>query len=182
MIWRAGWRSGILARVAHLGGSRMKAMHRVGVVALLIFATNSKANFPSYVPSFELGYSSWESTHIVVVTEGDKVDGEVEVLESWVGDLKKSDKLSLPDLAAFAPEEERVVSKGAKQEKDPPASVTCSRMVLFLRKREEAEKGKPTRTSWTPTVPYGLKGMKASATWIEGARCSPSPRRNTTSR
>lgn len=121
------------------------------------------------MPSFDLGYNSYVATHIVVVTEGDKIDGEVEVLESWSGDLKKGDKLSLPDLAAFAPEKERVVSKRDK-EKGLPASVSGARMVLFLCKKD-AEKGKPAKTTWLPAEgSKGLKGMRASAAWIEGEK------------
>lgn len=146
----------------------MKALRWLAVVVpLLVSATEATA---ALLPSFRLEACSWEATHIVVVSEGDKIDGEVEVLESWKGDLKKGDKLSLPDLAEFAPEKERVVSKSLfDRDKDKvlPATVSCSRVALFLRKSVKAEEGKPAKTTWLP-APDGWGGMKVSVAWIEG--------------
>jgi hypothetical protein len=146
----------------------MKALRWVGILALLLVSTADAT--AALMPSFRLEFCSWEATHIVVVTEGDKIDGKVEVVESWKGDLKKGDKLTVPDLAAFAPEKERGVSKGlfARDDtKDLPAAVSGSRMILFLRKQVEAEKDKPTKTNWLPAADkWG--GMKVSTAWIEG--------------
>jgi hypothetical protein len=38
-------------------------------------------------PSFNLQNCSWHATHVVVATEGEKIDGVLKVLESWKGDL-----------------------------------------------------------------------------------------------
>lgn len=147
----------------------MRAMHWLAVIPLFVSATHASA---ALMPSFRLEPCSWEATHIVVVTEGDKIDGEVEVLESWKGDLKQGDKLSLPDLASFAPEKKRVVSKrfvGGDQDEKLPATVSGSRMVLFLiHKQGKPEEGKPANTSWLPASKW--REMHASVTWIEGGK------------
>src|SRR5262245_709907 len=97
-------------------------------------------------PAFSLDAVAWQATHIVVATEGQKIDGELEILESWKGDLKKGDRIRIPELAAFAPKLERVIFKKSSftvrpfgselkaPPPDPPAPthVTCARMVLFL--------------------------------------------------
>jgi hypothetical protein len=120
------------------------------------------------LPSFRLDGCAWEATHIVVVTGGDKFDGCVKVVESWKGDLKRGDTITVPELAEFAPDKMRVISKGLFQkDKDLPASVTCSRMVLFLIKRQEKGDGdKPGKTTWFPAND-SWKQMNVSVAWIE---------------
>ncbi len=148
----------------------MKALRWAGVVALLLVSTADAT--AAIMPSFSYESCSWKATHVVVVSEGDKIDGEVEVLESWKGDLKKGDLVSVPELAAFAPDKERVVSKGMfgrDKDKDLPASVSCSRMVLFLvRKQEKPDGDKPAKVTWLPAPRWG--GMKVSVAWVEGGK------------
>lgn len=122
------------------------------------------------VPTFMLEQCTWHSTQIVVVTEGDKIDGELEVLESWKGELKKGERLSIPELAELAPEEKRVINDGPEQEGvKRPTHVTCARMVLFLKKdREKGEEGKPDKVVWRPTSIW--RHMKVSGVWVEGGR------------
>ena len=95
------------------------------------------------------------------------------MLESWKGDLKKGERLSVPALVAFAPEKERLVSIGLfgrDKDEELPAAVTCTRMALFLvRKQEKPEGDKPSKTSWLPTA--GERGgVKVSTAWIEAGR------------
>ena len=54
------------------------------------------------LPSFHLPTSASTATHIVVVTEGDRIDGEVRVIESWFGDLERGDAIELDELKRFA--------------------------------------------------------------------------------
>lgn len=61
---------------------------------LIAYVPNAAAGIR---PSFGQESCSWYATHIVVVSEGDKIDGNVEVLESWKGDLKKGDRMSIRD-------------------------------------------------------------------------------------
>jgi hypothetical protein len=158
-------------RSCPLGGLLMNTLHAVGVVlGLLVCTTDATA---AIQPSFHLDACSWDATHVVVVSEGDKIDGDVEVLESWKGDLKKGDRITIPALAVFAPEKERVISKRLFERdngKGLPPSVTCSRMVLFLiRKQEKPEGGKPAKTTWLPAAgEWG--GFMVSTAWIEGGQ------------
>src|SRR5262245_63476344 len=102
-------------------------------------------------PSFHLDACAWSATHIVVVTEGEKIDGVVEVLESWKGDLKKGERITVPELAAFAPDAARAISKGSYGDDTKlPARVTCSRMALFLIRSQEKAADGSGKTTWLP--------------------------------
>ena len=58
------------------------------ILLLLLAAPPTRAGIR---PSFHLPYCSWFATHVVVVTEGEKIDGSLTVLESWKGDLAPGD-------------------------------------------------------------------------------------------
>ena len=92
-------------------------------------------------PSFNPDWFAWQATHIVLVTEGDKIDGEVTILESWLGDLKPGDTLKIPELAKYTTEESRLIKQMGFLKPAPqvgaPLHVTCKRMVLFLRKASQ---------------------------------------------
>jgi len=140
----------------------------IAALALAAFTPSSLAGFR---PSLFLDCCAWNATHIVVVTEGEKIDGVVEVLESWKGDLKKSDTLKVPELAAFASEESRVVSKRhfayVDEDRDRPAHVSGSRMVLFIIKEQATNKSnKPAKPTWKPANPVWNE-MQVSVAWIE---------------
>jgi hypothetical protein len=119
-------------------------------------------------PSFSLDSCTWEASHIVVVTEGDKIDGVIEVLECWKGDLNKGDRLNVPELAEFAPKDKRKVSPRllADDKTGLPTHVTCQRMVLFLVKKQAPDQ--PAKVVWGPVGMW--KQMKVSAAWIEKGR------------
>jgi len=137
-------------------------------------------------PRFDLEGSTWEATHIVVATEGEKIDGGLRVIESWKGDLGKGDVITVPELKAFAAEDRRAIAwdevairrkmAGGKWRvgRLGPTHVTGARMVLFLRKAgarrpggrgPAGATGMPSKRAWEPTSTYGL--MKTSVTWIE---------------
>jgi hypothetical protein len=103
----------------------------------------------------------------VLATEGDKIDGRLDVLEVWKGtSLKPGQSISVPELAAFEPQDRRLVyhARGyAEKDAGPPKYVTGSRMVLFLIKPA------PGSEKWQPAI-AGMPGreMDASVVWIEG--------------
>lgn len=140
------------------------------LLALIVFSTSSKGAFTATGdPAFSLDYCAWGATHIVVVTEGEKIDGKVRVLESWKGDLKPGEEITIPELAEFAPAKKRVISDWLRRKKNLPDAVSCSRMVLFLvRNPEKAVPGKPDKP-WLPTegIWGGKIGMEFSVAWIE---------------
>src|SRR5215469_3006835 len=110
------------------------------LLPLLALIWHTPASFGEIRPSFIQDHCIWNATHIIVVTEGDKIDGIVEVTESWRGDLKVGASVTIPGLAEFAPDDKRVIRKGihATFDKDEPAMkvthVSGKRMILFLRK------------------------------------------------
>jgi hypothetical protein len=138
------------------------------LLSVLIVAASPSGAFAIILPSFGLDDCAWDASHIVVVTKGDRIDSAVEVLESWKGDLKKGDRLTIPELAAFAPEKIRLIFPRWHEERavDLPKHVTCSRMVLFLvKKQEKVAAGAPAKTVWAPASSWDE--MKVSMMWIE---------------
>jgi hypothetical protein len=143
---------------------------RLLLPALAVAATADRA-VARLLPSFAPDPCAWEATHVVVVTEGTKIDGVVEVLESWKGDLKKGDTLTVSELAAFAAEAERVVAKPLFRDPPPgPARVSGSRMVLFLIKKPAKNGGdKAGPPPWGPAAgEWG--GIKVSVAWVEDGK------------
>jgi hypothetical protein len=125
-------------------------------LSLLVWAAWVPTAFGFLRPSFDLDDCGWHATHIVVVTEGEKIDGKVTVLESWRGNLRKGDRLDLPDLAEFANLDSRTISGppfGGKPKPDEPKHVTGSRMILFLTwKPAETD---PSKGSWMAASRWG---------------------------
>lgn len=136
------------------------------VCIFLIAAPTARAGIR---PSFNLPYSSWFATHVVVVTEGEKIDGRLMVLESWRGDLAPGDAVSVPGLAAFNTESSRLVKKPFRvRDAEPARHVTGGRMVLFLKEkpRAKAEGGEAARGRvWEPA---DRGGVNVSVLWVEG--------------
>ena len=133
------------------------------LLPLIALVLHSSAAAAAIRPSFDLDSCSWRATHVVVVSEGEIIDGAVEVLESWAGDLKPGDTLAIPELAAFAPEKARTIAPAFRGKKpDQPALVSGARMILFLVKSEETGK-----TKWLAADAI-YKTMQVSVVWIEG--------------
>ena len=134
-------------------------------------------------PAFATEDCSWDSTHIIVVTEGTEIDGVLTVMESWKGDLKKGDSITIPRLSSFAAESSRQISyKYIEKQPNSPTHVTGSMMVLFLKKKEateperdrvEKESGKQ-KTSWAPGDrhwdDWSYGSVKVCIAWIEDGK------------
>ena len=145
---------------------------RLPLALLVVFASagHASAGFPP--PPFQLDYCAWCAERIVVVSEGDKFDGVVEVLESWKGDLKKGDRLTVPELAAYAPEKMRAVSRHQLRPAEVvPPSVTGSRVVLFLMRTEQKHAGVgPGRPVWVPVGGLFEPEIRESMAWVEAEK------------
>jgi hypothetical protein len=128
----------------------------IPALALLVLTVSSA--YAAYYESFVVSRLAWFATHVVVVSEGEKLDGEVTVLESWVGDIKRGSLLSLPGLKAFATKEARTEDQRYYPPKDRsvPTVVSGQRMVVFLVKTGDA---------WKPASRAG--GTRVSVAWIE---------------
>jgi hypothetical protein len=116
-----------------LGGLTEMARVFLAGIIILVFA------FPLTAKNHlvaDLDKCAEYATHIVVVTEGDKIDGQLEVLDSWKGDLQVGEKLTIPELAEFAPLETRAVQCMPTVSlclfTHPQIYVSCSKMLLFL--------------------------------------------------
>lgn len=133
-----------------------------GFVFLVLLSWNNPGMAAVGARAFSLEYSTWNATDIVVATEGEEIDGNVKVLETWKGSLKSKDSIFVAGLASFAPEANRKVSTwtwfGAKKQ-EPPIYVTGSRLVLFLTRLDD------TSDNWQPVDISD--DMCVSAVWIE---------------
>lgn len=127
----------------------MRTLRRLFLVTLLLPASITLGEIR---PSFHLEICSWEATNVVVVTERDVIDGEVVVLESWKGALAAGERITVPELAAFAAAERRAVApRWGRRDEAGPALVTGRRMILFL----------------TPH-PHSLACKSVGVAWVEG--------------
>jgi hypothetical protein len=119
---------------------------------------------------------------LCVLVQTTPEDGAFSVVESWKGDLKPGDSLEIPELKpnknavpissnqkpqGFASEDAEGVSEQI------PRQPVGSRMILFLKKKEQSDAASPSagnsaRTQWGPAYTFG--GMKLSALWIDGGK------------
>jgi hypothetical protein len=145
---------------------REKPMKRkpFATLALLIVSGFPAGVLGRMLPSFNLEVNAWEATHIVVVTQRDDLDVEVEILESWKGDLKTGDLISIPDLTRFVTEESREIKNRWFPAKGWPAFVHGDRMILFLIEiKQEQPVGRARPSVWKPAG----NEMLISMAWVE---------------
>jgi hypothetical protein len=147
--------------------------HLALTLSFLVLLAFPLTSFALIRPSFELEVCTWEATHIVVVSQTYKTDIDVEVLESWKGDLKKGEFITIPELTEFIPEQTRVVKHRRfwkEGDANLPTHVNGQRMVFFLIKDNIKGQGDTSATvTWKPA---GKRrgGMDVSMTWIELGR------------
>ena len=133
------------------------------ILILLAVSVSALSARAAIRPSFALEYSAWRASDIVLVSEGETLDGELQILEVWKGDLKAGQPLSMPALAKFAPAEARRVSENRWSEPDDTSPViNGSKMVLFL-KRPAGKYG-----AWQPASLGG--DLNTAVVWWEADR------------
>lgn len=141
------------------------------VTFLLLYVNNVAAGIR---PSFDLDYSSRESTDIVVASEGEVIDGTFLVLETLKGELSRNDRISIPELAKFKLKLSRLVKWPFSMDgKVPYRYVSSTRMILFLKrqnhvKRSSGTTGGPWTITWEPASIFNT--MDVSVAWLEGDR------------
>lgn len=127
---------------------------------------------PEILPSFSLAHSAFEASDILLVSEGERIDGELVVLESWKGGYEAGEQLRLPALAEFAPEEERQAHAPLWQPEkaDSMPIVSGDRMLVFLAQPEgDALQPAPSHLEGRGTQPASIYGGQRVATiWLEG--------------
>src|SRR5262249_44395378 len=153
------------------------------LTSILFILVVSSSALAGIRPSFSPEGCSWRATDIVVVTEGSQIDGNFKVLETWKGDLKPGETISVPELGQFKTTEARQIYSAAWRDNDTdgkPHYVSGDRMILFLRDAkklqddpvdDESESDEPdTSTSrWKSTNPMGTE-IKYSTVWIENGK------------
>lgn len=109
----------------------------------------------SVAPSFDLDANAWSATDVLVVSEGNAIDGEVTVLEAWKGALPTGGVHAISGLAELAAPEAR---------RSPDGQVVgAGRMVLFLRRAAGGD-----APSLQPAASWG--GMRVSVAWLDRGR------------
>lgn len=159
-------------------------LHRYLKIAIILLGLQlTRANcLAGIAPVFGLDSSCWYATDIVVVDEGENIDGKLSVIETWRGPLVPGDKLSIPELAQYASPSRRKINVQYTQANHPrtPAKVSGRRMILFLRpafdertlsEETHFQRPKPRRSRIQPRkwFPASRKnyGIHVSTIWIE---------------
>lgn len=154
----------------------MGRLKPIALLLLLFFAAAAQARTWR---SFDLDQCTWNASHIVVATEGALIDGRLTVLESWRGDLRPGETISIPELAAFRDDEARTLDIWRLNPEQAEAGefgdialnqVSGDRMILFLTKANTvaaAPWGDRHNVVWQTA---GDEGVKHSLIWIEGDR------------
>jgi hypothetical protein len=141
---------------------------RVGLLSVAVFSF-LQPGFAAIRPAFCLDYCSWHATHVVLVEVTPKPTA-FRVMESWKGDLKVENLVTVPELQPLTGAMEIVayprafddIVKGGLNEQIPAQRVG-SQMVLFLKKTRES-----SSDHWKSADLFGQ--MKASAVWIDGGQ------------
>lgn len=90
-------------------------------------------------PEFRLDLATWDASDIVVATEGDKIDGILQVQETWKGGLNVGQDIEIPEIAKVnrpisVLRRLKINDKLSTIGPDPnhPSSASATRLVLFL--------------------------------------------------
>lgn len=118
-------------------------------------------------PSFDLEGNIWNATDIVMASEGDEIDGKLEVRKVFSGNLAEGNALTIPELAVFRAKERRTVPHNffGRSDDELPRVLSGKQLVLFLKRDGAGADGEPT---WKSAHRYG--GMDVSVVWINEGR------------
>jgi len=162
-------------------------MKKIACFFILIMSLSSIAH-AGIIPSFDPELSATKATNVIVASEGEKIDGFLDVLDTWKGDLEKGERIWVPELAQFESEEARRIKSWGSEKSF--RRVTGKRMIVFLVKsmflkdsqEESAVDRKPiSAIRWLPASypdfrPVFAGGkeprnnvarMKISVAWVE---------------
>src|SRR5206468_3959938 len=87
--------------------------YKVAATLLLTAGALACSARAAIMPSFDLEDSTWNATDIVVATEGDTIDGKMQVLETWKGNLAPGGSIDVPEMEYFVPERTRFIFRWA---------------------------------------------------------------------
>ena len=169
--------------------SKIKRMH--SLMLTMLFVASSLLDLQSAedrIPDYFIEESTWEATDIVLLTEGSKINGLVNVVETWRGQLEVGEKLQIPDFEKISSEEFREIYGGfavSDKSKAYPLTASGMHMILFLKDLPPSElnyiesdegfsnnnftptpllKLDSSKGTLTPALPYGIDH---NIVWIE---------------
>jgi hypothetical protein len=134
----------------------------IGLIVILLSAPIFPAIAKIHL-TIDITSCAKHASHIIVATEGDALDGQLKILESWKGDLKAGETIVIPELEGLKNMASRKISCEFPIciESDTPRYVTGSRMILFLQGKTIADSG-PRK--WTGVV---SEDVLATTIWID---------------
>jgi hypothetical protein len=146
---------------------------RVFCVSVVLLALSAQSAFARLTVSFSVNSAAWQATNIVVV-ETTPIPGTFGVLESWKGDLAVGSQVVLPGLIPppnavpiSGYPKKWIPGEGTSIVEQIPKQPVGSRLVLFLRRKEQV-KGERTSAEWSGWTPWDdPDSMRISAVWIE---------------
>ncbi len=128
------------------------------ICSLLFLSPRIAACAPPFVlPSFQVEEAAWSSTHIVVVSEGEALDGVVKVLEVWKGKMKKGIEIEVPGLKSYSNVGLRTVHSFGNA-KPTGTVLDGKRIILFLKKDKNV---------WKGTRDQRFGGIGLSSAWVQ---------------
>ena len=127
--------------------------------AAIAFAALALTARAAVEPTVVLDDAAGQASDIVVVSQDASLDGRCTVFETWKGQLKRGDVLTIPGLKDFVPENSRLIYYGAGSPgAGEPSRVSGTRLALFLRRSSS-----PAQT-WEHVGPGEMMG---SVVWFD---------------
>ena len=170
------------ARAGSLTGKRRSKFGSCWVCSWLgILTALSFPAFASFQPSFGLDYCSWNATHVVLAVITPQ-DDDFEVIESWKGNLRPGERITVPQLkpgpdaisvALYSKQRRPYDPSGNDTIEDTPRQPVGSRLVLFLRRNSGVDQAPnaaaaTTESEWQPADFF--HEMRSSVIWMNGAQ------------
>ena len=127
-------------------------------------------------PEFRLDLATWDASDIVVATEGDKIDGVLQVQEIWKGGLKVGENIEIPEITKInrsisVLRRLKVNDKLSTIAQDPnhPTYASARKLVLFLISAKSlAEKGVAISDNTKKWIGASLfNDIPTSIVWVE---------------
>ena len=157
-----------------------KLRRAMRALLLLIATVAIQRAYAATLPSFNLDSSTWEATHIVLV-ETTAQDGRFKVIESWKGDLKPGEIITIskmrPDYGAVPissyPTGSEFVFNDTSRTTQIPKQPVGSRLVLFLKSVNSpySSSGSGPQSDggkWEPSNRF--HDMKTAVVWMDGGK------------
>lgn len=152
-----------------MANSKYSRSFRISLVLALLIAAAGRSSAAE--PSFNLEYSTWEATNIVLAN-ATALNGTFQVVESWKGDLPPGQRIWLREMI---PADDAIPVSFYSQEPSTspvteqiPKQTAGLRVILFLSNRKSTSESEKTRVLRQPLSP--VHGIKTSVVWIDGAK------------